>query len=101
MTETFRHTFASGRVCTVQIRYRRGQIPVLRCTNPGGAFHPDETPEYVAWRKVVAAHALNRLDPLAIARLALSPDDYEPEDEGDREDDDECECEGLGEEAGF
>jgi hypothetical protein len=75
MTETYQHRFASGRVCTVRVRYRQGQIPVLRCTNPRGDFTPEEFPEYLEWRKLVAAQTLRNLDPIAIAKLALSPDD--------------------------
>jgi hypothetical protein len=75
MTETYQHTFASGRVCTVRVRYRKGQVPVLRCTNPRGDFTLEEFPEYVEWRKLVVAQTLRNLDPIAIAKLEMSDED--------------------------
>lgn len=77
MTETYSHTFASGRVCTLSVRYRDGQIPVIRCTNPLGDLAPGEYEEYLQWRKHVAVQTLLKLDPIAVAKLAFCPDEEE------------------------
>jgi hypothetical protein len=73
--ETYQHRFQSGRCCSARVTYRHASVPEMDCSNPGGDFTPQEWPEYVEWRKFVAASVLANLDPAAVAMLALSDDD--------------------------
>lgn len=69
MSETYRHTFGSGRICAVRVRYRRGDLPILRVNPKDFLPTPEEFPEYLEWRKLVALQLLGNLDPAALVKM--------------------------------
>lgn len=73
MTETYHHTFQSGRVASVEFTFRPGEAPVLKGMTDIGEFTPEEYSEYLDWRIYACTQALSKLDPIAIAKLALTP----------------------------